>query len=417
MQKYPTLTLTFVYREVQALRAAGFDIDTFSIWKPRAGELSAEARPLVAETFYIFPLNLLRFVACHLRYGLTRPRRYWGALAFCLSRDHGSLGRVTRVVGHFLQAGYLAAEVERRGIRHLHAHFARNSTTLALVAGRLTGVTFSFTAHANDLYAAPTLLADKIREASFIIAISVYNREFLYRVVPATETLAKTYIVRYGLDVRRFARQTGRAAQHADRPPVILGVGRLVEKKGFPYLVQACQLLAGRGHAFRCVIVGQGPQAGELRRMIAAAGLGERVHLVGAVFQEQLREYLEQARVFVLPCVVAQDGDRDGIPNALIEAMALEIPTVSTRVSGIPELIEHEVTGLLVPPRDAPALADALGRLLDEPELRRRLGPAGRAKVLADYDIDKNTAALLRIFRMALGSAPVQAAQGQQVAF
>jgi glycosyltransferase involved in cell wall biosynthesis len=399
MQKYPSLTLTFVYREVLALRAAGFEVETFSIWKPRRDELSSEARALVDETFYLFPLRLTLFAGSHLRYLLTRPRRYLSALAFCAMRDWAGGLQLLRRLSHFLQAGYLAAEVERRGIRHLHAHFARNATTLAMVVARLCDTTFSFTAHANDLFVAPTLLPQKLQAAHFVVAISEYNRHFLQRCLPGPETQRKLHVVRYGLDTSHFARL---APPATDAPPLILSIGRLVEKKGFPYLVQACQHLSERGYRFRCVIVGQGPEEAKLRRMIASAGLAAHVQLAGAVFQEKLTHYLADAQVFALPCVVATDGDRDGIPNTLIEAMAMELATVSTEVVGIPELIEHEKSGLLVAPHDSLGLANALARLLDDEALRYALGKAGRAKVVAEYEIGKNTHELLSIFQCTL---------------
>jgi glycosyltransferase involved in cell wall biosynthesis len=401
MQKYPSLTLTFVYREVFALRAAGLQINTFSIWKPRLDELSPEARALVDETFYLLPLNLPRFTAAHLRYGLKRPRRYLGALAACLRGKGVAWGRRLRALGHFLLAVYLADEVERRRIQHLHAHFARNAATLALVVARLTRVTFSFTAHANDLFVSPTLLSAKVKAARFVVAISDYNREVLQQLAPGLETLSKIHVVHCGLDLRRFSRD-GWAPDQRDQPPLILGVGRLVEKKGFEHLIRACKLLAHRGYAFRCMIIGQGPEAVRLKHQIEAEGLTATVQLVGAVVQEKLMHYFAQARIVTLPCVVARDGDQDGIPVTLMEAMALEIPVVSTPVSGIPELIEHEKTGLLVPAGDASALAGALARLLDDDDLCAELGRAGRAKVAAEFDIHANAQVLARLFRTEL---------------
>jgi colanic acid/amylovoran biosynthesis glycosyltransferase len=394
MQKYPTLTLTFVYREVAALRAAGMQVETFSMWRPGPQELSREAQPLLAETYYIFPLNGLRFVRRQLRYLLTRPGRYLGTLAFCLRHDNASWGRRLRVLGHFLQGVYLAGEVERRGLQHLHAHFARGAATVALVAARLTGITFSFTAHANDLFVAPTMLPEKLAAARFAIAISEYNRQFLWRLAPSRAARDRVFVARCGIDVSRFTP----AAAPANPVPLILGVGRLVEKKGFRYLIAACELLARRGYAFECEIVGDGPEAAALQRQIDAAGLAGRVRLAGPVFQEDLNRHLAAAQIFALPCVVAADGDMDGIPNSLMEAMAMEIPVVSTTLTGIPELVVHEQTGLLAPPRDAAALADALARLLDDPDLRACLGKTGRAKVVAEYELDKNARALQQIF-------------------
>jgi glycosyltransferase involved in cell wall biosynthesis len=182
-----------------------------------------------------------------------------------------------------------------------------------------------------------------------------------------------------------------------------LAVARLVEKKGYPYLIKACQILAAQGYDFQCLIVGGGPQERLLKQMIEEFDLSKYVSLVGIVFQERLRDYFNQADMFVLPCIVASDQDRDGIPNTLIEAMAMEIPVISTYVSGIPELIEDRKTGLLVPPQDEVSLAKAIATLLEDKELKETLGKAGRNKVIQEFEIKKNTCRLLDIFRLYIG--------------
>lgn len=410
-QVFPHLTMTFVYREVLALRAAGLAIDAFATWRPKASELSAEAKPLVAETFYIFPLRWTRFVRAHLRFGVTRPLRYLRTLAFCLTRPQRSWRNRLRTLLHFGQGVYLADEVARRGITHLHVHFALNAATLALIVQRLTGIPFSFTAHANDIFANPILLPEKLAAARFVVAISDYNAAFLRQVVP--EAATKIHVVHCGIDVADF---TPLPYRPQSVKPTIVAVGRLVEKKGYPYLIEACRLLRERGDEFTCRIAGDGPQQAQLQALIAAYGLEPYVYLDGQIFEERLKSYLAQADLITLPCVVAHDQDMDGIPNSLMEGMAMGLPAVSTTLSGIPELIEHEQSGLLVPPNDAVALADALARLIEEPALRRRLGQAGRAKVTAEYALAKNTAQLVELLRrygVVTGPLPVQ---GQRMA-
>lgn len=395
-QMFPRLAVTFIYREILALRAAGLSIQTFSTWKPKLDEISDEARDLVKDTFYIFPLNWPRFLLTHARYLLTRPRRYLGTLWFCLTREHKTPQNRLRTFLHFCQAVYLAREIERRNIKHMHAHFALNATTIAMVISRLTGIPFSFTAHANDIFVNPILLPEKIQAARFIIAISEYNKRFLYNIVPGRETLDKIHLVRYGVDTQVFSPPDHRP--YNDRL-IILDVARLAEKKGHPYLIKACKILADQGYNFQCVIVGGGPQESLLKQMIQENGLSDYINMVGVVFQEHLRDYLSKADIFVLPCIVADDQDRDGIPNTLIEAMSMAIPTISTTVSGIPELVENMKTGLTVPPRDEVALAKAIANLLDDEDLRDVLGRAGRAKVIEDFEIEKNANALLNIFK------------------
>ena len=399
-QVFPHLTMTFVYREVMSLREAGLPVPTFSIWQPEEEKLSADAKPLVESTYYIFPLHILLFLRAHLFYALCRPHRYWQTLRFSFTAQHSSWHNRWRTVRHFAQALPLAAEVERRGIEHLHVHFALNATTLALFVARLADVTYSFTAHANDIFCNPILLPEKIRGAKFIVAISEFNRRFLHDVVPTSETLDKIHVIHCGIDTERFALPTPeeRDAQ-PDGPPTIVAVGRLVEKKGFPYLVDACKLLVDRGYDFRCSIIGpEGPEQMRLEQMIAEHNLQEYVELKGVVFQEQMRKELSRATVVTLPCVVAQDNDMDGIPYSLMEGMAMGVPAVSTQVSGIPELIDGKTTGLLAPPRDAEALADAIAQLLDDPSLRQRLGQGGRKRVLSEFELEKNSRELQTLF-------------------
>jgi colanic acid/amylovoran biosynthesis glycosyltransferase len=407
-QVFPHLTMTFVYREVLALRAYGLEVDTFATWRPNEAELSQEAKSLVAGTSYIFPIRWTRFLRCHLQWLFRHPRRYIGTLLFCLRHSASSWRNSLRTFYHFGEAICLADEATRKEIDHLHVHFALNATTLAMIVARLTGITYSFTAHANDIFANPILLPEKIAAARFIVAISSYNADFLHRVVPDDETRAKIEIVRCGIDVEHFSpplrqpdREPQEEAQH--EKCMILAVGRLVEKKGYPYLIEACKQLVDQGYAFDCHIIGDGPQAEQLAQLIEENNLGDCVHLEGVVFQEGLKEYLTRAEIITLPCVVAQDQDMDGIPNSLMEGMAMGIPAVSTSISGIPELIEDHQTGLLVPPNDATALANALAQLLSDGALRDRLGKAGREKVMAEYEIQKNTRQLLNIFRARLG--------------
>jgi glycosyltransferase involved in cell wall biosynthesis len=395
-QVFPHLTMTFVYREVRALRAAGLPIKTFSVWKPVLNELHDEAKDLVNDTFYVFPLDWPRFLWSHIWYLISRPGRYLGTLWFCLTREHKMFKNRVRTFYHFCQAVYMATEVERRNIKHLHVHFALNATTIALIISRLSNVTFSFTAHANDIFVNPILLPEKIKEAQFIIGISEYNKRFLHDVVPGQETLDKIHLVRYGVDVQHFAPPERCPGNNL---PTILAIARLVEKKGYPFLIKACKILVDQGYDFQCLIVGGGPQEGLLKEMIEANGLTKYISLVGIVFQEHLRDYFNQADMFVLPCIVAGDQDRDGIPNTLIEAMAMEIPVVSTYVSGIPELIEDNKSGLLVSPQDEISLAKAIATLLEDKELRERMGKAGRTKVIEEFEIEKNTCRLSDIFR------------------
>jgi glycosyltransferase involved in cell wall biosynthesis len=360
-------------------------------------EVSSEAKELMGQTFYIFPIRWFAFLKAHATCLLTRPLAYLGTLVFVLTRPNQSLARRRRTLFHFAEGVYLAEEIEKQHIRHIHVHFALNAATLALVLERLTGVPFSFTAHANDIFADQVILKEKIKAARFIVAISEYNKRFLIEYAGDPKVAEKIHVIHSGVPLADFS-PDAHPAHTSAALPLILSVGRLVEKKGFPFLIRACKLLRDQGYHARCVIVGSGLQEEALHCLVHDLDMEDRIELPGWLDQTRVRAYLEEATVFALPCIVAANGDRDGIPAVLMEAMAMAKPCVSTTVSGIPELIVDGHTGLLVPEKDATALADALSRLLDDAALARRLGQAGREKVCDDFNLDSITSQILHLF-------------------
>lgn len=394
LQVFPDLTMTFVYREVLALQKRSLEIDAFSVWRPTVADLSYEARHFVDRTYYVFPLPWLKFLQSHLHFLVTRPSNYVGTALFVLTRKAETWRHRLRTAYHFAEATYLAREIERRGIRHIHAHFEINAASIALIVARLLGISFSFTTH-NNLFTDRILLKEKLREALFVAVISEFSRAFLLDMAPGEDWRAKTHIVRCGLSPSQFFPSRVRPVNAI---PLILFVAQLAERKGAPILVEACKILRDRGLAFRCAIAGDGPDKALVDRLVAQYGLKEHVTLTGAILQEQLKGYLDQADIFALPCIRAANGDMDGIPVVLMEAMACNIATVSTPVSGIPELIQDGETGLLVPEKDAVSLANALQRLIEDRDLRVRLGENGRNKVLSEFDSDQNAARLAALF-------------------
>ena len=401
LQLYPSLTMTFIYREVLALEKAGFSIAAFSVWKPARDRLSEEARSLMDSTYYIFPVSWLKFISAHLYFLFTHPAKYIGTALFVMTRQGESWKNRRRTAYHFGEAAYVAKEIQRLRIQHLHAHFEHNAASIALIVSRLLGISFSFTAH-NILFTDQILLKEKIREARFVVAISQFTRQYLIRLMPGEKYDDKIQIVHCGVCPADFAPPEPRPVNVV---PVLLFVAQLAERKGAPILVEACQLLVEQGVAFQCVIAGDGPQKETVKRLVEQHHLQEFVSLPGAIFQEQLKQYLGQTDIFVLPCITTDDGDMDGVPVVLMEALASEIATVSTNVSGIPELIQDGESGLLVQQKDAVALADALRHLIDDKELRVRLGKNGRRKVLLEFDIDQNAAQLAALIEGHIGSA------------
>jgi glycosyltransferase involved in cell wall biosynthesis len=264
-----------------------------------------------------------------------------------------------------------------------------------MVVSRLLGVPYSLFAHAYDIYTSPVMLPEKMSGAKFVATCTACSKAHLDGLI-AGQFVSRVHLVYHGLDLPGI--EPYRRPSHEGQCSLVLSVGQLKEKKGFPYLIQACRILENRGYNFRCEIIGEGPKRPELEAMITDLNLHNAVTLRGALPHSEVMTRYSQATLFALPCVPAENGDRDGIPNVLLEAMAMQVPVVSTLFSGIPETIEDGNTGLLVPPGDAEALANALARLLDDLDLRKKLGQAGRKCVEERFDIRNNIGHLIELF-------------------
>jgi glycosyltransferase involved in cell wall biosynthesis len=386
-----TLSGTFVYREIRALRRLGATVVCFGTRRPQERVRSEEANSVVAETTYLYD-SVGRIAVDALAFGLRNPRRLmttlqaaWGD---CLQGQLPDGKERLKLVWHAVVGLSLARRMLRHNVGHVHAHFAHVPTSIAMYAGIAGGMPFSFTGHANDLFERPTLLPEKLGRCAFSSCISDYNRDHLR----AVHALARLPIVRCGIDLDEFAFSPHSFAQVPHR---ILFVGRLVEKKGPSLLLEALAKLRNGGTTLVADIVGTGPLLESLTRRSRELGLATTVQLHGAQPQEKVRELLYRATVFVLPCVVSSTGDQDGIPVALMEAMAAGVPVLSTRVSGIPELIETGVSGLLVDPGDSSELASALASLLSQPELRRTLAHGARRRIEEEFSLVMNARRLL----------------------
>lgn len=409
LKGYPRTSETFITNEMFLLEQAGLRLSIFSLKMLEGqkrhgvvGKINApvnylpETTPSEESALPVWLwLNLPRFAAIHWRLFRLRPgiylRTLFEVVAMCARYRQRSF------IKEFLQAGFIALRVLESGsIRHLHAHFCHTSTTVTMLASRLCGLPFSFTAHAKDIYREDMnpgdLLSVKLRRASFAVTCTQANQIYLDRFRSPQTSLHTIY---HGLDLSLFT-PSGKCPPPI---PLILSVGRMVEKKGFTFLVEACRLLKDRGCEFECRIVGGTDQHAEtIRQTIERLNLADTVTLHTAVTQEELRGIYEQATIFALPCQVTENGDRDGIPNVLVEAMAMKLPVISTDISGIPELITHRANGLLVPQKDSAALANAMEELLRDPELRSNLAIAAREKVCRDFDAGQNILALKALF-------------------
>jgi glycosyltransferase involved in cell wall biosynthesis len=414
---------TFITNEISLLESAGVKLSIFSIRRLEGQQQHSagsrikacvtylpEAAPLNERSFLIWLReNLPGFIGSHARLCRLRPAAYFQTLAealwMCVKYRDRRLALPRKLfLKEFLQAGFIALKVLESGrIRHLHAHFCHGVTTIAMFASRLCGLPFSFTAHAKDIYQRDLnpgdLLTEKMRRARFVVTCTGANKIHLDRMRPQKTPLHTIY---HGLDLSLFAPAAARPQRTV---PVILSVGRMVEKKGFTYLIEACRMLKERGYDFECRIVGGADKFTEvIKARIRELKLEDTVTLHPAVTQEELRGIYQQADIFALPCQVLENGDRDGIPNVLVEAMAMRLPVVSTAISGIPELIADRRNGLLVPQKDAAALADVLEELLADAGLRERLGAAAREQVTRCFDAQENIRSLKALFDDCLAS-------------
>ena len=386
---YPKLTTTFIDREINGLRQLGVSLQVISIRRPTE-LLSQEQETIRAGVTYLLPISLLSFIGGHLRFGLMHPSVYWGTFFYLLTRPHPSLRARLKTVIHFCEGVYAAARLHGHPWDLIHAHFVDRAATVALIVSRFLNVPYSVTAHANDIYVNPLLLIEKLSEAKFIATCTGYNQDHLANLGKGLFD-HKLYRIYHGLPVNDYNRRTSTA----QKENLILAVGQLKEKKGFHYLLRACRILLDQGYNLQCHIVGEGPLRKTLEDNVRQLQLSEAVTLCGALSHPDVIEEYQRANIFVLPSVLGADGDRDGIPNVILEAMAMELPVVSTRHSGIPEVIQDGKNGLLVPTADEATLAQALAQLLDNPNQRKQLGFAARQTVIEKFDIERNAARLL----------------------
>jgi glycosyltransferase involved in cell wall biosynthesis len=414
---FPHLTQTFVYREVEELRSAGLRITVFSMKRSEQASLSEESRHLIADTVYLPPVAGPAVLLSQMLWLLRSPGRYLGALALVVRgryRCDNSPKLWLRGIVDFARGAHLARLLVReQGYCHLHAQFADGACTTALVASILTGLDFSFRSHTSPN---PQMIAEKVRRARFVVSASLYDKRVLVHWCgePAS---GKIHVNRLGVPLDRYVpadRAAGVTGPYSR--PLVLSVGTLCAKKGFEYVIRACQRLAGRGIPFNCAIVGDGPDHRRLAELVDLLDLNDRVKLIPYMPQEELRQLFQQAAVFTLPCIFPLDGNVDVIPLVLQEAMAMACPVVSTPISGIPELIQDGMNGLLAPEKDDEALAEALAALLTDAALAARLGAAGRETVRSRFDVAVNAGELAEILRNEVPELGQEAARCQQAA-
>jgi glycosyltransferase involved in cell wall biosynthesis len=399
VSRFPAITETFILDELRELRARGVDVEILPLFGARGGEVHGAFRTLRARTHYHRALSW-ELAAAQLHWLRRRPAALALAWARALRATAPSPKLLVRAPAVLLKAALLARRLAAMEVDHVHAHWATHPALAAWTVQRLAGIPYSFTGHAHDLYVDRAMLRDKVRDAAFVVTISEFNRRLLADVCGA-ETARKVHVIRCGVDLGEFAP----APRRVPAAPTFACVASLQEYKGHAVLLEALALLRGRGVQARAVLVGDGPLRPQLDAQIARLGLRGAVALLGALPHEEIPGILAGATGMVLPSVRQSDGQMEGIPVALMEAMAAGVPVVSTRLSGIPELVRDGEGGLLVPERDPAALADAMARLASDPALVARLGAGARRIVERDFDRARNVARLEALLTGAASSA------------
>jgi colanic acid/amylovoran biosynthesis glycosyltransferase len=386
---------------VEALRGLGVDVHTFSIHRSDPAHLLAEAdRREYERTYALRPISLKTLLSAHLTGLSQRPLSYILSLLRSLARSRGAPRDLLWQLFYFAEAVPLWLRVRAAGMRHVHSHFTHPASDVAMIVAELGDrdgrFSFSFSAHGADMQETDQpRLAEKVRRATRVVCVSDFGRSQLMSLVEP-EHWPKIEVVHCGLEPAEFS-----MAPHdtsGAEPVSVLAVGRLIPIKGHKILLEAAALARRRGLDLRLTIVGDGPLRGYLERAAGRLGIAASVDFPGFVGQDDIGGYYARADVFCLPSL------REGVPVVLMEAMASGLPVIASGIMGIPELVEHERAGLLVAPGRADAIADAIARLARDPDSRRRLGEAGRAKIEAEYELHSCTRLMASVLERAGGA-------------
>jgi len=393
MSRFPKLTETFILYEILAMEALGVRVEVYPLLRENERVLHPEAARMLPRVHF-HPFVSWPILAAQWHFFWRRPLNYLRLWFDVLRWACGSVNFFVGALGIFLKAVRFAYEMERLGVRHVHAHFCNHPAVAALIIHRLTGIPYSFTAHGTDLHVERRMLDKKVQAAAFAVAVSEFNKSMMIQECGnGAET--RIHVVHCGIDPALFTPSPSRDGGGRFQ---ILCVAMLRGVKGHTYLVEACRLLRERGVEFICHFVGEGPLRKQLDRHIQRAGLEDQVRLHGGLPRDEVVKLMSKVDVVALASTPTKAGRKEGIPVSLMEAMASGLPVVATAITGIPELVDPGVSGFLVPPGDPCALADALQALERDSTLRERMGRAGREKVVREFNLPVNAQRLLNLF-------------------
>jgi colanic acid/amylovoran biosynthesis glycosyltransferase len=390
----PLTSEQFLLREFREMERQGIQLEIFPLRAKPRSRVPEDAIPLMKDVHYTNLLFSWRLLKANVQMLLSRPAVYAAAFAqaFAFIRNPGMF---FKHVALFPKTVLIASTIKQMRIAHVHAHWATAPAGVAMMVSRLSGATYSFTGHATDIFARRnrTGIRAKIRAAQFVTSCTQYGQHLLQELCETDQERQKVFLRHHGLVPEEYLHPQVKAEEL-----LIVSGGRLVEKKGLLYLIRALSILKNKAFGFEAVLVGGGPLRETLERAIGLHELQGRVRVTGFISHDAVKDYLVRAALFVAPSVVTEDGEMDGIPNLLLEAMAAGKAIVASGIPPITEVVEDGINGYLVRERDVKSLAEGIEDILSDGEKRRMMGEAGRQKVIAQFDLARNVNAFISLF-------------------
>lgn len=360
---FGTQSHTFIRREVDALRHIGTDIQLYGIRQDP--QIAPDATSFSSETQYLYPLKASKILQCNLSYLARSPNKYIRGFFSAFFGKEFTLKRRLKMLYHYMAATCIAKKMQQANITHIHAHFMNVSASIAMYAAHHNGIPYSITVHSAGTFKTPHILGthQKLENAQFLAMISHYNIEYFDAITPCR---AKSHVIRCGMDLNAFKYRKAELYQ-THTPIRLLAVGRFVEKKGFTYLIEAASLLHQQGLDFTLTLIGNGPLEKDLHNKAQTLGIGTKVLFTGQQNTEYVHHAMSQTDIVLIPSVTSLSGEKEGLPVVIMEAMATGVPVIASNHSGISEIVQHGVTGLLTPEKDSKAIAQAIQELNAEP--------------------------------------------------
>jgi glycosyltransferase involved in cell wall biosynthesis len=410
ISRYPAISHTFILREITYLRKYGFDIEVASINSPdrESKDLTKQERLEAAKTYYIKQTSFLRVLMAHIKTSIFQPIKYLQGLVFALCLAKFDLHKLIYSIFYFIEAIILGNWLIANNIKHLHVHFATPAATVGIIAKQIFDLSFSMTVHGPDEFYDVNnyFLKEKISQSDFVCCISAYAQSQLMKLSDIKDW-HKFKVIPLGVEPEKFP---PKVFQDSPKCFEILCVGRLVSAKGQAILIKAVSELIKEGLPINLSLVGDGPDKKLLEYLVSSQGLSSRITFAGAVNQDKIRDFYNKADIFALSSFA------EGVPVVLMEAMAMEIPCISTNIAGIAELIRSEIDGILVPASDIQALKQSIVMLVQNDVLRKTLAETGRKRVLDKYNLHKNIIKLAEVFDSELNNS-VDVSEVSQICF